>query len=425
MPSEVYMENIAVHCAHDELAPIEKLVGNPRNPNIHPKSQIELLAKVIAHAGWRAPITVSTRSGFIVRGHGRYAAAKLLGCGVAPVDYQDYATEAEEWADLIADNRIAELAETDGQLLAGLLRELDSMDFNIEFAGFEDKDLEKLLRELEEDGEDKEPSERPKIINAASLDELAPSDEELGILAGKRFLVEFSGGKDSSAAVAWLNRFFPDAGIELMFVDMGADFVGFQLFHHAFAGFMGHPLRILRTSETLFELMLRKGDWPMFMHPYCHDLLHDAIDRHLLAHDPNEIVVVRGGRLAERAKTGKVRASRFMEVDRLPNYRFFQPLYFGAKDVSEQVLAEAGAPVWEGYGFGLQRTACRVCPGQKPSAYAAIRANFPEVWGELLSLEARFGAGCWQRREDGEGKGFEELADLGREAFEAGEFRRR
>ena len=65
------MTAISIHCAHDELVDITTLVPNPRNPNRHPDKQIELLAKIIQNQGWRAPITVSTRSGFIVRGHGR------------------------------------------------------------------------------------------------------------------------------------------------------------------------------------------------------------------------------------------------------------------------------------------------------------------------------------------------------------------
>ena len=54
---------------------------------------------------------MSKRSGFIVKGHGRLAAALLEGVKEAPVDYQNYTTEAEEYAVLVADNRIAELAE--------------------------------------------------------------------------------------------------------------------------------------------------------------------------------------------------------------------------------------------------------------------------------------------------------------------------
>lgn len=139
-----------VRCAYDELVPLIKLVPNPRNPNKHPESQIRLLAKIIEAQGWRAPITVSTRSGFIVRGHGRYEAAKAVKADAAPVDFQDYATEAEEWADLIADNRIAEFAETDEGLLAELLKEIDSLDFDLELTGFTVSDLEDFLSDTEE-----------------------------------------------------------------------------------------------------------------------------------------------------------------------------------------------------------------------------------------------------------------------------------
>jgi DNA modification methylase len=143
------MKEIPVHCAHDTLIPLEKLVPNPRNPNKHPQGQIQLLSKIIEAQGWRAAITVSKRSGFIVRGHGRLEAARTLGCEVAPVDFQDYASEAEEWADLIADNRIAELAETDDDLLKTLLQEINSFDLDTTLSGYSDEELLSLLAGME------------------------------------------------------------------------------------------------------------------------------------------------------------------------------------------------------------------------------------------------------------------------------------
>jgi hypothetical protein len=81
-------------------------------------------------------------------------------------------------------------------------------------------------------------------------------------------------------------------------------------------------------------------------------------------------------------------------------------------------------PIWEGYSFGLQRTACRICPGQRKIAYAAMRANFPQTWAELLELEKRFGPGCWQDPE-GNGKGaLVDCADRGELAFRQGNFKR-
>lgn len=119
------MKTPAIHCKYDALADIETVVENPRNPNTHPPKQVALLAKIIEHQGWRAPIVVSKRSGFVVAGHGRLLAARKLGLAKVPVDRQDFATEADEWAHLIADNKIAELAETDDDLLGALLSELE------------------------------------------------------------------------------------------------------------------------------------------------------------------------------------------------------------------------------------------------------------------------------------------------------------
>lgn len=132
---------VPIHCAYTKLADIAELVPNPRNPNKHGDRQIALLAKIIRHQGWRSPIVVSKRSGFVVAGHGRLEAAKLLQVEQVPVDFQDFATEADEWAHLVADNRIAELAEIDQGELAALLKELDGK-IDLDLTGFDLNGLE-------------------------------------------------------------------------------------------------------------------------------------------------------------------------------------------------------------------------------------------------------------------------------------------
>ncbi|MBC8418755.1 MAG: ParB N-terminal domain-containing protein [Desulfobacterales bacterium] len=142
------VSDVDVWCRYDEAVDITELVENPRNPNKHPDKQIALLAKIIRHQGWRQPITVSKRSGFIVKGHGRLQAAKVLNVEQVPVEYQDYLTEAAEYADLIADNRIAELAEPDALMIDELLKDVMFEDFDLELTGFTDEDL--LLNDSDE-----------------------------------------------------------------------------------------------------------------------------------------------------------------------------------------------------------------------------------------------------------------------------------
>ena len=137
--------SIPVFCAYDEIIPTAKALPNPQNPNRHPDKQINLLAEIIKQQGWRAPITISTRSGYIVRGHGRLMAARLLGAEAVPVDYQNYESEAAEKADMIADNRIAEFSDLDDDILSELLEEINGSDFDIELSGFDIDEISKLI----------------------------------------------------------------------------------------------------------------------------------------------------------------------------------------------------------------------------------------------------------------------------------------
>ncbi len=127
--SKVTCENgMVVHCAHDKLVEIEALRPHPKNRNKHPKDQIERLANILQYQGFRYPVKVSNLSGFVTSGHGRIEAARANGWTHVPVCYQEYADEAQEYADLQADNAIASWSELD---LSGI--NTDIVDFGPEF----------------------------------------------------------------------------------------------------------------------------------------------------------------------------------------------------------------------------------------------------------------------------------------------------
>lgn len=127
-----------INCSYDELVKWEDLKAHPQNYNKHPQEQIDLLVNIIKETGWRRPVRVSKLSGFITAGHGALLAAQSQGWKV-PVDYQDYENSEHELQDLVADNKLAELAETDEKALAELL------------SGMEDISLAGLIDEIEEE----------------------------------------------------------------------------------------------------------------------------------------------------------------------------------------------------------------------------------------------------------------------------------
>ena len=143
-----YAGDVPVYCAHDKIVPVADVKPNPKNPNQHPEEQIELLAKIIQTQGWRAPVTVSTLSGLVVRGHGRLMAAQHLGLDSVPVDFQNYSCYDAELADLLADNKIAELAEIDSKLLADVFQDIDPDAIDIDITGYSEEEYNDIISAL-------------------------------------------------------------------------------------------------------------------------------------------------------------------------------------------------------------------------------------------------------------------------------------
>lgn len=142
------IDGVSVFCAFDKVIDIAELKENPQNPNTHSNEQIELLAEVIKKTGWRAPITISNLSGFIVKGHGRLQAAKKAGFKEVPVEYQNFENDEEEMAALLADNKIAELAEIDTEKLTEIFKDFEFEDLSL--TGYSQEEYDELVGTFEE-----------------------------------------------------------------------------------------------------------------------------------------------------------------------------------------------------------------------------------------------------------------------------------
>lgn len=134
---------VKINCSFKELVDVDELVEHPLNPNHHPEEQIRILAKVIKIQGFRRPIVVSKRSGFVIVGHARLQAAKALKMEKVPVDYQDYENEAKEYADMAADNKIQEMSVFDPAELQDLLQKAGDLDE--ELFGMPQSEIDSLL----------------------------------------------------------------------------------------------------------------------------------------------------------------------------------------------------------------------------------------------------------------------------------------
>jgi DNA modification methylase len=143
------------------------------NPRTHSKKQIRQIADSIERFGFTNPVLID-RAGGIVAGHGRVAAAMLLGMEKVPTIRLEDLSDAEIRALVIADNKLAENAGWDRELLAiefqGLL-ELD-LDFDVTISGFATPEIDILIGELDAAEEEDPADEVPELADGPPVTRL-------------------------------------------------------------------------------------------------------------------------------------------------------------------------------------------------------------------------------------------------------------
>ncbi len=123
-----------------------KLIAYDGNARTHSDKQIAQIAASIRTFGFLNPVLIGS-DGIVIAGHGRVAAANQLGLREVPTIELAHLSDAERRAYVIADNRLAELAGWDRDILTIELQSLADMelDFDLEITGFETAELDLLL----------------------------------------------------------------------------------------------------------------------------------------------------------------------------------------------------------------------------------------------------------------------------------------
>lgn len=142
------------------------LRARANNPRTHSARQLKQIAASIKAFGFITPILIDGTGG-IIAGHGRVAAAMLLGMTDVPVVRVDHLSPAEMRAYVIADNKLAENAGWDEKLLAIELEELSlNLDFDVTLTGFETGEIDFLISE--QSGENQDPADDVPAIDRST-----------------------------------------------------------------------------------------------------------------------------------------------------------------------------------------------------------------------------------------------------------------
>ena len=127
-----------------ELRKVSELVPYARNSRTHSDEQVSQLAASIREWGWTVPILVDEEGGLIA-GHGRIMAAKKLGIAEVPAMVAQGWSEAQKRAYVLADNKLAENAGWDRDMLKIELGDLTAFEFDLDLTGFGEGEIADLL----------------------------------------------------------------------------------------------------------------------------------------------------------------------------------------------------------------------------------------------------------------------------------------
>lgn len=125
-------------------ADVDKLIPYARNARTHSPAQVQQIASSIKEFGWTNPILVDGENG-IIAGHGRLAAAQLLGLKRVPVIELSGLSESQKRAYILADNKLALNAGWDLEMLKVELEELRDLDYDLLLTGFNSVELADMM----------------------------------------------------------------------------------------------------------------------------------------------------------------------------------------------------------------------------------------------------------------------------------------
>ena len=157
--------------AHDRLAglglrlehrPVASLIPYARNARTHTEEQVALIAGSIREFGFANPLLVDGDNG-VIAGHGRLMAARQLGLEQVPVIELAHLTPAQKRAYILADNKLAERAGWDRELLALEAGELSELGIDLLGLGFEAGEIDALLNAGQLDPREEETPEPPTV----------------------------------------------------------------------------------------------------------------------------------------------------------------------------------------------------------------------------------------------------------------------
>jgi len=375
------------HTLQVEYVSIDRLRPWVKNPRRNDES-IASLVKSIQTFGYTNPILVRRANGEIIAGHARLKALMQLGVKTVPAIYLDLSeTDAHTYA--LFDNKSVENVPWDENLLSDVLLELDQLNVNLDLTGFPRFEIEELMHHVDEKGKFRAGEGNLKPSGDGKF--LLEDDEKANFARYKNFILDFSGGRDSTLALAWAVEHFADRKIYPVFVDPGVEFPGMSAHVAEVCEHFGVEPVILKSKLDWWAWLRKEGQWPSLLYRPCQTKFIFAETSAFRKQFSKEDTLLLDGSRASQAVRGS-KKTKTSEVSSCPGYAAYHPCFDLTDEQAAELLAQSKAPLWEGYSRGFVRTACWCCPGQCGLQALALQENYPGRADDIRRWERRIGA---------------------------------
>jgi len=362
------------------------------NPRTISKDALTGLTNSIGQFGCVEPIIVNVRGGknVIVGGHQRLKAIKRLKQKSVVCVTVDLDKKQERALNITLNN-----PEIQGSFIADMVEQLDKLRRDIGDTEFAQLRLDKLREQLEQREQENKFHFRPgegAIKFAGGLAGYKLKRAEIRRFDKfENFILDFSGGRDSTLALAWMAEYFPDKKLYAVYSDVGVEFPGMGAHIEKTCDFFKAECVILKPKKEWWAWLRQEGQWPSLIYRKCQTEFIFKVTGAFRKKFPKETTLLLDGSRGNQSTRGS-KKSLVSPLGSLPGFEAYHPCFNLTDANAEQLLTDFKAPLWEGYSMGFVRIACWCCPGQCGLQALALEENYPGLansirrWEKILGI---------------------------------------
>jgi len=208
-------------------------------------------------------------------------------------------------------------------------------------------------------------------------------------------VINFSGGKDSSAMLSYLCEKYPYITKHVVFADTGWEHNDAEEWSRSIVARFGLSLHVVRNpNKDFFSMVRRRGKFPSPTQRQCtSDLKRGPIQTWIRRNVADPVVIncmgIRAEESPARARKLKLSRDKTMTSSRRTVWNWL-PIHGWTEQQVREYLSAREIPLHPVYQY-LSRFSCQVCIYMTRRDLAAVKANNPVAFQRIADTETEIG----------------------------------